>query len=92
MVTQLGISILVPILLCCVLGHYLNQWFHVGFWFPVLFLFGVAAAVRNTYLMTRNFYAKDLKKEQEELKYFEDLKNYSKLHPNKNENDNRKEE
>lgn len=92
MVTQISISMLVPILMCCVFGYYLNRWFHVSFWFPILFLLGVAASIRNTYLITRSFYAADLKKEQEELKYFEDLKNYSKNHSDVNEPEDRKED
>lgn len=87
LITQIGISMLVPILLCLVLGHFIDKWLHVGFVTPILIVLGICAAFRNIYCLTRSFYAEDLKREQEELKYFDDLRNYSKTHTKENDQD-----
>ena len=53
MVTQLGISMLAPIILCVFAGHWLDERF--GFHSViVLLLFGIAAGVRNCYLIFKN--------------------------------------
>ena len=50
MVTQLGISMLAPIILCVFAGHWLDE--HFGF------LFGIAAGVRNCYLILKQLIPK----------------------------------
>ncbi|MBE5961082.1 MAG: hypothetical protein E7256_06790 [Lachnospiraceae bacterium] len=66
MITQIGISIMVPVFLCLFIGKWLDSLFHTSF-ITILFLFlGFAAAFRNVYLMTRTFYANDQKREHEE--------------------------
>ena len=74
MISQISISMLVPIFLCLFLGVKLNEWLDVKWCVPVFLFLGMGAAVRNVYLMTKNFYAKDKKKEDEELAYIENLK------------------
>lgn len=81
MITQIGISMMVPIFLCAILGYWLNGIFHQNMIFVVLVLLGIGAGFRNMYLITRSFYAKDMKEEHERLKYMDDLKNYSREHP-----------
>lgn len=74
MISQISISMLVPIFLCLFFGIKLNEWLEVK-WFVPLFLFlGMGAAFRNVYYLTKNFYAKEKKKEDEELAYIENLK------------------
>lgn len=74
MVTQVGISMMTPIFLGGALGWYLDHKFFMKCWFIIGLLLGIIAAFRNVYYLTKQFYAKDLKKEQEELEYFESLK------------------
>lgn len=74
MISQLGITMLTPIFLCAWFGYSLDKWCSTSCWFIILIVLGIMAAFRNAYYLTRQFYEKDLKKEREEAKYFEDLK------------------
>ena len=66
MISQIGISMMVPIFLCGAIGYWLNNWLHQELLFLLLLFVGIGAAFRNLYLLTRSFYAADLKKEQEQ--------------------------
>ena len=81
MISQIGISMMVPIFLCGAIGYWLNNWLHQELLFLLLLFVGIGAAFRNLYLLTRSFYAADLKKEQEQAEYMKNLKNYHKDHP-----------
>lgn len=70
MISQVGITILTPIVLCVVVGYSLDKHFQTNLWFIILFFLGVFAAFRNVYYLTKSFYEKDLKKENEELEYW----------------------
>lgn len=78
MITQIGISVIVPVFLCVYAGVWLDKRFDTGFWTIVLMILGILAAFRNIYLMTRSFYAKDKQREDERLKYLEELKSQKK--------------
>lgn len=75
MISQVGISMITPILLCIFIGYQLDKYFNTKFCIILFLVLGILAAFRNVYLLTAEFYAKDKKKEDEELKYFSDLKN-----------------
>ena len=74
MVSQIGISMLVPIFLCLFFGIKLNEWMDAKLFVPVFLFLGMGAAVRNVYHITKTFYAKDKKREDDELAYIENLK------------------
>lgn len=74
MISQIGLTMMTPIFLCVVLGILLNHWLNTVYYVPIFLFLGIAAAFRNVYLLTKNFYAKDKKKEDEELEYVEALK------------------
>lgn len=74
MISQIGITALVPVFLCLFLGIKLNEWFDTIYFVPVFLFLGMGAAVRNIYHLTKAFYAGDKKKEDEELAYLENLK------------------
>ena len=74
MVSQIGISMLVPIFLCLFFGVKLNEWFSSIYFVPIFLFLGIGASFRNVYYLTKSFYAKDKKKEDEELAYIENLK------------------
>ena len=81
MISQLGISMTVPIFLCGVIGYWLNGQFHNELLFLFALVIGVGAAFRNLFILTKSFYAADLKKEQEAADYLKSLKEYSQQHP-----------
>ena len=74
MVSQISISMLVPIFLCLLLGNWLNGLCATVYFVPVFLFLGIGASIRNVYILTKSFYAKDKKKEDEELAYIENLK------------------
>lgn len=74
MISQIGLSMMVPIFLCIFFGIKLNEWLDTVYFMPVFLFLGIAAAFRNVYYLTKNFYAKDKKKEDDELAYIENLK------------------
>lgn len=74
MITQIGITMLVPIFLCLFLGMFLNEALDTVYAVPILLVLGIAASFRNVYYLTKSFYAKQKRKEDEELAYIEGLK------------------
>lgn len=81
MVTQIGITMLVPIFLCAALGIWLNRLFDTQICFLILVFLGIGASFKNVYILTKSFYSEDMKKEHERIKYIQELKDYSKNHP-----------
>lgn len=53
LITQLGLNMLVPIVLCFFLGRWLDDVFHTGFLLPVFIILGILAAYRNMYESTK---------------------------------------
>ena len=74
MISQISISMLVPIFLCLFFGIKLNEWLETKLFVPVFLFLGMGAAIRNVYYLTKSFYAKDKKREDDELAYIENLK------------------
>lgn len=75
MISQIGVSMMVPIFLCVFIGIKLDEWLGTVC-FVIIFMFlGVLAAFRNVYIMTKSFYAKDKAKEDKKLEYLAELKN-----------------
>lgn len=73
MITQVGLSMLTPIFLCAFLGGYVDKALHTSYWFIILLILGILAAFRNVYYLTRQFYKKDLEKEQKEQEYLKKM-------------------
>lgn len=74
LITQIGITMVVPIFLCLFIGIKLDEWLKTNFIVVIGIILGILAAFRNVYVMTKQFYAKDKAKEDAMLKYMEDLK------------------
>lgn len=53
LISQLGISIIVPIFLCVFLGDFLEDKFSISVTVPLIVL-GVLAGVRNAYVLASN--------------------------------------
>lgn len=81
MISQIGISMMVPMFLCAGIGWWLDGQFHTQVWFLILLFIGIGAAFRNVYFLTKSFYSEDMKKEHERLQYIQDLKDYGRKHP-----------
>lgn len=74
MVSQMGISMITPVLISGFIGLKLDQWFATGYWFVIFLIVGVLAAFRSLYFLTRQFYSHDLEKEKAEQEYFDSMK------------------
>lgn len=81
MILQIGISMIVPVGLCLFLGYKLDTWLNKSCFMIIFMILGFLAGIRSVYSITKSFYAKDLKKEKENQKYFSDL--YSEHEKNK---------
>lgn len=86
MISQISITMLVPIFLCLFLGIKLNEWLDSVWFVPVFLFLGMGAAIRNVYQLTKSFYAKDKKREDEELAYIENLKKAGERNKQRREN------
>lgn len=64
MITQFGISMLVPIFLCSFLGIFLDRKLGTQFFMILLFFVGAAAGFRNVYHMAKNIYEKKSEKDK----------------------------
>ena len=73
MITQIGVSMLTPILVGGLIGYWLDRLTDAGFLFLVFLLFGFLAAFRNVYRLTKPFYAEDLRREEQELAYWKEF-------------------
>ena len=58
LVTQFGITMLVPIGLCSFLGWYLDKRLETDFLFVLLFFIGALAGFRNIFILARKVYEK----------------------------------
>ena len=92
MLTQVGISMLVPIFLCLWIGKSLDKAFDTGILFLIVFIIlGVGASFRTLYMMTAHKYKKIAEKEEKRRDYLKGgyLKNLSDDNDvNMNEKDN----
>ena len=59
LVTQFGITMLVPILLCTLVGVYLGEKFSIPFLAVPLFVVGALAGFRNVYVLAKKTYEKE---------------------------------
>lgn len=74
MVSQIGISMLVPIFLCVFVGKKMDDWLGTNYITLIGIVLGIMAAFRNIYIMTKSFYAKDKAREDEELSRLDEMK------------------
>ena len=56
MITQFGITMLVPIFLCSFLGRYLDQWLQTSWLFVALFFIGALAGFRNIFILSKKIF------------------------------------
>ena len=68
MVTQFGIYMIVPILLCTFLGIFLDRLFSTSFLVIILFFVGALAGFTNIFRLARNIYSKS---DEEHINYYD---------------------
>lgn len=67
LITQFGINMLVPILLCMFLGIFLDKLFSTSFIAIVLFFIGALAGFTNVFRLARNIYSES---DDEHINYY----------------------
>ena len=56
MITQFGLTMLVPILLCSFLGWYLDEKLQTSWLFVALFFIGALAGFRNIFILSKKIF------------------------------------
>lgn len=56
MITQFGINMVVPIVMCSVVGYYLDKWLGTSFLVIILFFVGAVAGFRNIYVFSKKIF------------------------------------
>lgn len=74
MVTQVACTMLAPLLVCGWVGIWLNGKLHTDIAFVVMMFLGIITGFRNFFYLMRQFYEKDLKRENKELEYLENMR------------------
>ena len=62
MISQFGLNMIVPIVICVFIGIKADQLFHTSFIVIILFFLGAAAGFRNIFIMSKDIYGSDRKK------------------------------
>ena len=65
LISQLGISMIAPVILCTVLGVYLDEKFSLSLTIPLIIL-GILAGGRNVYVLVRHTTRQIAEEEEEE--------------------------
>ncbi|MFI3236567.1 MAG: AtpZ/AtpI family protein [Lachnospiraceae bacterium] len=63
MISQFGINMIVPILMCTFVGIYLDKWLGTSFMTIILFFMGALAGGRNIYIFAKSIYKDDTRKD-----------------------------
>lgn len=58
-ITQFGLYMIIPILLCTFIGIWLDRWLKTSFLVIIFFFLGAAAGGRNIYIFARQIFDKD---------------------------------
>lgn len=56
MISQFGINMIVPIVLCSFLGMWLDRKFGTNYWMVILFFVGAVAGGRNVWVFARKIF------------------------------------
>jgi len=56
LISQFGINMIVPIVVCLFIGVFLDQKFDTSFWSIILFFVGALAGFNSVYKMAKRFY------------------------------------
>ena len=73
LITQVGISMIVPILLCLFIGLWIMKYINNPLVVLFAIIFGMIVGFRNIYVMVMSIYGKDKEKEDAEYEYYKDM-------------------
>lgn len=65
LISQFGINMLVPIVLCVLLGVFLDEKLNTGYWTVLLFFVGALAGFTNIFKMAKRIYRSESSGEHE---------------------------
>lgn len=68
MITQFGINMIVPILLCTLLGVYVGRKFDMMLIVIPLFIMGALAGFRNVYIMAKKIFEQESDRDTKHVK------------------------
>lgn len=68
MVMQFGINMIVPILMCTLLGVYIGKKFHIQVIVVPLFIMGALAGFRNIYRMAKKIFEQESDRDTRHVK------------------------
>ncbi len=68
MVMQFGLNMIVPILMCTMLGVYIGEKYDILFIVAPLFFIGALAGVRNIYKMAKKIYEQESDRDTKDVK------------------------
>lgn len=74
LVTQFGITMIVPIFLCSFLGWFLDQKLGTSFLFVLLFFIGALAGFRNIYILSKKVSETRSKKDAQKAADYEEIR------------------
>ena len=58
LISQIALSMMVPIFICVYAGYYIDKKFSTSFFIPLMIL-GILAGIRNTYILIKKVIGKD---------------------------------
>ena len=58
-ITQFGLYMIIPILLCTFIGIWLDKWLNTSFLVIIFFFLGAIAGGRNIYIFSKQIFGKD---------------------------------
>ena len=87
MITQIGISMMVPLFLCAGIGYWINGQFGIVAAFPILLCLGAGAAFRNLFVLSITFFSNVILKDAKQKEYLVFLKAYHEKHPDEDFSD-----
>ena len=68
MITQFGINMIVPILMCSLLGVYIGKKFDMMIIVIPLFIIGALAGFRNVYIMAKKIFEQESDRDTKHVK------------------------
>jgi len=74
LITQIGITMIVPMFLCLFIGVKVSSHFKKDYIVLIFLVLGMVVSFRNAYHITKKMYFRDKLKEDKKRKYFDDLK------------------
>ncbi|MBE5882000.1 MAG: AtpZ/AtpI family protein [Lachnospiraceae bacterium] len=73
MITQFGINMIVPIVLCSFAGYYLDRWLGTSYIVIILFFVGAMAGFRNIYIFSKKIFGQPPESKKRGISHEEEI-------------------